>query len=112
LRRSRAWSSSIRCGSSRSASVSGPSLPSFPEDRSERARLDVFVEWFNEVWKGPPNAIEAEEKRSRPDRERTAALSSRMRAWLLVFEGLLAHQPYLMGDEFTAADVCAFPFLK
>jgi glutathione S-transferase len=28
------------------------------------------------------------------------------------FEAMLDGRDYLMGDEFSAADVCAFPFLK
>src|SRR5262249_48750590 len=37
-----------------------PEPPLWPPDLAARAALDVFLEWFNLVWKGPPNAIEAE----------------------------------------------------
>lgn len=89
-----------------------PEPPLYPTDPAARARVEVFVEWFNEVWKGPPNAIEAEEGSAEPDSDRIAALSARMRGWLGVFEGLLADGDFLFGDTLTAADVVAFPFLK
>src|ERR671913_211728 len=34
--------------------------PLFPADPRERALAGVFVEWFNEVWKGPPNQLDEE----------------------------------------------------
>ena len=89
-----------------------PGPPLYPADPAARARTELFVEWFDEVWKGPPNAIDAEQRRPKPDRERIAELSRRMRGWLDLFEGLLAAERHLLGDELTAADVCAFPFLK
>ena len=83
----------------------------FPRDPARRAELDVFLEWFNAVWKGPPNAIEQELGRDRPDRDRIAALGARMRGWLDVFEEMLDGRDHLFGD-FSAADCAAFPFLK
>jgi glutathione S-transferase len=88
-----------------------PDPPLFPRDRARRAEMDVFLEWFNEVWKAPPNAIEAELEKPEPDRERIAALSARMGAWLGLFEAMLDGRDYLLG-EFSAADCAAFPFLK
>jgi glutathione S-transferase len=84
----------------------------FPRDAGKRAEMDVFIEWFNEVWKGPPNAIEAELAAPRPDLARVVRLGARMRAWLDVFEGLLDGRDHLLSDEFSAADCIAFPFLK
>jgi glutathione S-transferase len=89
-----------------------PEPPLYPRDRAGRARVQVFVEWFDEVWKGPSNAIEAEQHGPSPDAARIAALSARMRGWLAVFEGLLADTDFLFGATLTAADVVAFPFLK
>jgi glutathione S-transferase len=88
-----------------------PDPPLFPRERARRAEMDVFLEWFNEVWKAPPNAIEAELEKPEPDRERIAALSARMGAWLGLFEAMLDGRDYLFG-EFSAADCAAFPFLK
>jgi maleylpyruvate isomerase len=89
-----------------------PDPPLFPRDPARRAELDVFLDWFNEVWKVPPNAIEAELGRERPDEERIAELSARMRASLDRFEQLLDGRDHLFGDDFSAADCAAFPFLK
>jgi glutathione S-transferase len=83
----------------------------FPRDPARRAELDVFLEWFNEVWKLPPNAIEAELQREQPDQERIVALGARMRGWLDVVEDMLDGRDHLFGD-FSAADCTAFPFLK
>jgi glutathione S-transferase len=69
--------------------------------------VDLFVEWFNEVWKVPPNAIEAS-----ADEELLAALSARMDGWLDLFERLLADRDHLIAPELTAADFVAYPFLK
>jgi glutathione S-transferase len=88
-----------------------PDPPLFPRDPARRAELDVFLEWFNEVWKQPPNAIEAELQRDQPDQDRIAALGARMRRWLDVFEAMLDGREHLFGD-FSAADCAAFPFLK
>jgi glutathione S-transferase len=88
-----------------------PDPPLFPRDRARRAEMDVFLEWFNEVWKAPPNAIEAELENPEPDCERIAALCGRMGAWLGLFEAMLDGRDYLFG-EFSAADCAAFPFLK
>jgi glutathione S-transferase len=89
-----------------------PSPPLWPADPARRAEVDVFIEWFNRVWKGPPNAMAAELERPRPDRARLDALSDELRGWLHWFEALLEGRDHLMSHAFGAADVCAFPFLK
>ena len=89
-----------------------PDPPLFPRDAARRAELDVFLDWFNEVWKLAPNAIEAELERDRPDQDRVAAHTVRMRASLDRFEALLDGRDHLFGDNFSAADCAAFPFLK
>jgi glutathione S-transferase len=89
-----------------------PDPPLFSPDPARRAEVDVFLDWFDEVWKVPPNAIEAELGAPDPDRERIAALSRRMAGLLDRFELLLAGRDHLMGDDLSAADCAAFPFLK
>jgi glutathione S-transferase len=84
----------------------------YPASPAERARLDVFVQWFNEIWKAPPNEIDAERERTHPDEERIAALSATTRGTRALFEGMLAEGPFLLGNALSAADICAFPFLK
>ena len=34
-----------------------PDPPLWPASLGRRAEVDVFIEWFNKVWKAPPNAI-------------------------------------------------------
>jgi maleylacetoacetate isomerase len=89
-----------------------PDPPLWPASPRRRAEVDVFIEWFNRVWKVPPNAIAAEEAKPDPDRTRIDAWSAELRGWLELFEGLLEGRDWLMGESFGAADVCAFPFLK
>ncbi len=89
-----------------------PDPPLYPADPARRAELRMFVDWFNRVWKGPPNLIVAEELRAEPNRERIAELEQRIADALPLFDDLLAGRDYLFGDELSAADVVAFPFLK
>ena len=83
----------------------------FPRDEARRAELDVFLDWFNRVWKGPPNEIEAERGKPDTDQARVDELGRELTGSLDVFEALLAGRDYLFG-EFSAADCAAFPFLK
>jgi glutathione S-transferase len=89
-----------------------PEPPLYPRDGAKRAEMDVFIEWFNRVYKRPPNEIEAELAKPKPDEERIAELSREMVTNLAMHEGLLAERDYLLGDEFSAAECAAFPFLK
>lgn len=84
----------------------------YPLDPGARARLDVFVAWFNRVWKVAPNAIEAEEASRSPDARRLGPFRAELAGSRAIFDGLLADGPFLLGGGLTAADVCAFPFLK
>jgi maleylpyruvate isomerase len=83
----------------------------YPDEPARRAEVQVFVDWFNNVWKRPPNLIAAEEEKPEPDAARIAQLGARMRSSLGVFESLLDGRDYLYG-AFGVADVMAFPFLK
>jgi maleylpyruvate isomerase len=86
----------------------GPRL--YPDGTTE---IPAFVAFFNHVWKLPPNAIDAEQQSAAPDRDRIAALAQQLRGWQHGFEALLADRPFLMSaDAPTAADVCAYPFLR
>jgi glutathione S-transferase len=89
-----------------------PDPPLFPRDATRRAELDVFLDWFNEVWKVAPNAIEAELEGDRPDEQLVQRHAARMRASLDRFEALLDGRDHLFGDDVSAADCAAFPFLK
>ena len=81
-----------------------PEPPLYPKDPARRAEVEVFVDWFNRVWKVAPNALES----GGPDEE----LSRELRGSRDVFEALVDGRDYLFGDGLTVADLVAFPFLK
>lgn len=86
----------------------GPRL--YPPGNRE---IPAFVDFFNFVWKVPPNAIDAEQQRASPDAQKIAAYAQQLRGWQHGFEALLAGRPFLMSANApTAADVCAYPFLR
>jgi glutathione S-transferase len=89
-----------------------PDPPLYPREEARRAELDVFIDWFNRVFKRPPNELEAELLKPAPDPARIQQLGQAMLANLEIHEGLLANREYLMGKDFSAADCAAFPFLK
>lgn len=89
-----------------------PAPPLYPADPARRAEVRLFVDWFNRVWKRPPNEAVTEESQPEPDRSRIAASIEQTRGSLPVFESLLTGRDYLYGEELGAADVVAFPFLK
>jgi glutathione S-transferase len=88
-----------------------PVPPLWPDEPARRAELDVFLDWFNRVWKRPPNEIEAERGKAEPDEALLAGLGRELTGSLDLFEQLLTERDYLFG-EFGAADCAAFPFLK
>ena len=80
-----------------------PERPLWPADEARRAEVDVFVDWFNRLWKRAPNLIAAGRDSEKYGPRVTASLD--------VFESLLAGRDYLFG-EFGVADITAYPFLK
>jgi glutathione S-transferase len=86
-----------------------PDPPLYPADPAE---VLAFVDWFNGTWKVAPNRIEAELGKAEPDQEMIAELEASMIGDLDRFEHMLTGRDYLFGDTLTAADICAFPFLK
>src|SRR5437867_305778 len=85
----------------------------FPADAARRAEVEIFLDWFDRVWKRPPNAItaELEKPEAAQDLPAIARWGAGMQASLGRFESMLTGRAYLMG-EFGAADVAAFPFVK
>jgi len=83
----------------------------FPEEPARRAELEVFLDWFDRVWKRPPNEIEAERAKPQPGQQLIDALGRELTGALDLFERLLEGRDYLYG-EFSVADCAAFPFLK
>jgi glutathione S-transferase len=88
-----------------------PERPLYPRDEPRRTEVALFVDWFNRVWKRPPNEIEAELGQPEPDHGRIANLRAELSGSLDHFEALLTGREYLYGD-FSVADCSAFPFLK
>lgn len=89
-----------------------PDPPLYPGNEARRAEMLIFIDWFNGVWKRPPSEIEAELGKPDPDHGRVAQLAGEMAAALDRFEAMLAGRDYLMGNDFSAADCAAFPFVK
>lgn len=89
-----------------------PEPPLYPRDQGERARMEKFITWFNEVWRLWPDQIEDELERPEPLLARVAEFGAMIATELDHFEAMLSPGPYLFGDRFSAADCAAFPFLK
>ena len=85
----------------------------YPKEPARRADCLVFIDWFNRVWKRPPNDMEAELSKPAGERDmkRVERLGRAMQGYLDLFEEMLTGRDYLLG-EFSAADVAAFPFVK
>ena len=88
-----------------------PEPPLYPADPARRAEVEIFVDWFNRVWKRPPNELEAELGKPEPDPVIVQRLGAEISGALSRFEALLGGRDYLFG-EFGVADCVAFPFLK
>ncbi len=87
--------------------------PLYPADAARRAECLIFIDWFNRVWKRPPNEIAEEliKPAGQSGGERVERLGAAMQGHLDLFEQMLSGRDYLMG-EYGAADMAAFPFLK
>lgn len=79
-----------------------PSL--LPNHPTRRAKVRIFADWFNRVWKTFPNGINDGVGDS-------GAHAADMHRAVALFEDLLDDSDFLFG-EFGLADVTAFPFLK
>jgi glutathione S-transferase len=88
-----------------------PDPPLYPADPARRAEVCVFIDWFNRVWKGPPNRIADALDAGRADPGAVARAGARLQARLGLFEDLLAGREYLFG-AFGVADCVAWPFLR
>jgi glutathione S-transferase len=86
--------------------------PLYPAEPAARGEVEAFVEFFNRVWKVPPNAIDAARQSGAPDAAKVAAWGAQLRGWQHGFDALLADRPFLFGETPGAADLCAYPFLR
>jgi len=84
----------------------------YPTDPARKAEVLIFIDWFNRVWKRPPNEItdELEKPAGEVDQARVDRLGKAMQGCLDLFEPMLTGKEYLMG-EYGAADMAAFPFI-
>ena len=89
-----------------------PEPPLFPADPARRAGVDVFIDWFERVYKAAPNAIEDELERDDPDEALVERLGAEMTARLDVFEAPARRRRLPARGELGAADFVAYPFLK
>jgi glutathione S-transferase len=89
-----------------------PDPPLYPRDPARATEMRVFIDWFNRVWKGPPNEIADALDSGSADSQRIEDLGRAMTLALAWFESLLAGRDHLFGDQVSAADFVAFPFLK
>jgi glutathione S-transferase len=85
-----------------------PDPPLYPPREPRRAEAVVFVDWFNRVWKRPPNLLND----LPPEDPRRPELARELVGSRDLFERLLAGRDHLLGDDFGVADCVAFPFLK
>jgi glutathione S-transferase len=90
-----------------------PHAPLYPADPARRAEVELLLEWFEKVWKGPPNRLADAILAGRDPQEaelrtwRNALQASRDQ-----FEALLQGRDFLAGRTFSVVDLAVFPFLK
>ena len=89
-----------------------PQKPLFPADPGRRTEVELIIDWFNEVWKSSPNAIEFELESDEPATDIIDSEAERMKKALVLFERLLDGRDHMAGDEVSALDFVVFPFLK
>jgi glutathione S-transferase len=89
-----------------------PDPPLYPSDESRRAEAVLLIDWFNRVWKKPPNELERMLSVEERVEKRVRAQAEELERSRDRFEALLAGRRYLLGDEFSAVDCAFFPFLK
>lgn len=79
----------------------------WPSEPRARAEAEIFVDWFERVWKQALGVVYTER-----DEARVARAGKRLEGYLGRFEALLDGRDYLLGDELGIADVTAYPFVK
>jgi len=89
-----------------------PDPPLYPAATARRTEMLLFIDWFNRVWKRPPNEICTEMGKEHPDQARITRLGEAMAGYLGLFENMLDGRAHLMGEDFSAADCAAWPFLR
>jgi glutathione S-transferase len=89
-----------------------PEHPIFPAEPGLAAQVDLFIDWFNRVWKREPNLIaDTIDDEGRTEGADLDAWTAELGPRLDLLEGLLTGRKYLFG-AFGAADCAAWPFLR
>ncbi len=90
-----------------------PDAPLYPADPARRAEVELLLEWFDRVWKGPPTRLaDAIVAGRHPDDPELRTCSGALRASVDRFEALLQGRDFLAGRSFSVVDLAVFPFLK
>jgi glutathione S-transferase len=89
-----------------------PDPPLFPHDEARRAEASLLIDWFNRVWKRPPNELEQALSALERAEARVRELADELERSRDLFESLLAGRNYMLGGEFSVVDCAFFPFLK
>jgi len=90
-----------------------PERPLYPAKPSRRAEVEVFLDWFDRVWKRPPNLLaDALGAGGSPDEPELRRWAEALRGSLDRFDALLQDRDFLAGQAFGVADLVVFPFLK
>jgi glutathione S-transferase len=84
-----------------------PDPPLYPRDDARRAEAALLIDWFNRVWKRPPNLLT-----DRPGDVKAAEWTQKLESSRDRFEALVADRAYMFGPDFSAVDCAFFPFLK
>jgi glutathione S-transferase len=86
-----------------------PDPPMYPREPAAREEALVFLDWFDLVWKRPPNQIaDALAAGQASDPEWGIALRSSLDR----FENLLQGRDFLLSDTVGVADFAVYPFLR
>jgi glutathione S-transferase len=86
-----------------------PEAPLYPADATRREEVEVFLDWFDRVWKVAPNRLA---EVGDTDHPRAGTWSAELRGSLDRFDALVQDRDFLLGDSFGVADLAVFPFLK
>jgi glutathione S-transferase len=89
-----------------------PEPPLYPRDDARCAEARLLIDWFNRVWKRPPNELDELLASRGRDESRVRDLSEELETSRDLFESLLSGREYMLGDDFSAVDCAFFPFLK
>jgi glutathione S-transferase len=90
-----------------------PERPLYPAQASRRAEIEVLLDWFDRVWKRPPNLLADALAAGRdPGEPQLRRWRETLRASLDRFEALLQDRDFLTGRSFGVVDLAVFPFLK